>query len=382
MIAFGEWLGVLGGGQLGRMFCMAAQSLGYRVCVLDPDPDSPAGAVAERQICADYSDGEALAELAQLCRAVTTEFENVPAQSLRTLAGNSAVSPSADAVTVVQDRRSEKRFAQDCGLEVVPYLTVAQDADLQRVDASMLPGVLKAARLGYDGKGQIRVERADQLPAAWGSLDRAPCVLESWVSIACELSVILCRGLDRRSVAFPVAENQHRGGILAASIVPARIDPALARQACSAAGTMAERLDYVGVLCAEFFVLRDGRLLVNELAPRPHNSGHYTIDACTSSQFDQQARILAQLPLGDTHQWAPAVMLNLLGDLWFEDGRPRAPRLDAVAAIAGTRLHLYGKREVRPGRKMGHVTILGTTLQEALERASEAALALGLEPPR
>jgi len=382
MIAFGQWLGVLGGGQLGRMFCMSAHSLGYRVCVLDPDPDSPAGAVAERHICAGYSDPDALAQLAALCRAVTTEFENVPARSLQTLERDCAVSPGARAVMVAQDRRDEKRFARDCGLEVAPYLTIEQDADLERAEASMLPAVLKAARLGYDGKSQVRIDGIDALRAAWRSLGQAPCVLEKWLPLACEVSVILCRGLDRHSVVFPVAENQHRGGILAATIVPARIDPALAQQACAAAGAMAERLDYTGVLCVEFFVLHDGRVLVNELAPRPHNSGHYTIDACTSSQFDQQARILARLPLGDTHQWAPAVMLNLLGDLWFEQGRPRAPRLDVVAAIPGVRLHLYGKREARPARKMGHVTILGTTLQEALARAGEVAAALGLEPPR
>jgi 5-(carboxyamino)imidazole ribonucleotide synthase len=382
MIFPGEWLGVLGGGQLGRMFCMAAQSLGYRVCVLDPAADSPAAAVADRQIRADYTDPRALAELARLCKAVTTEFENVPADSLERLALDCAVSPRADAAATAQDRRLEKSFAQDCGLAVVPYQVVVEAADLARVEPVLLPGVLKSARLGYDGKGQVRIDQAAALAPAWESLGRAPCVLEKWLPIEREVSVIVCRGRDGRSVTFPVAENVHRNGILAATIVPARIDAALAQRARAAASTMAEQLDYVGVLCVEFFALPGGELLVNEMAPRPHNSGHYTIDACVTSQFDQQARVLAELPLGDTRQLAPAVMLNLLGDLWFDQGRLRPPRLDAVAAIEGTCPHLYGKLEARPGRKMGHVTILGTSLQDALARAGKVCEILGLEPER
>jgi len=380
MIDPGEWLGVLGGGQLGRMFCMAAQSLGYRVCVLDPEADSPAGSVADRQIQADYEDPAALAEIAALCRAVTTEFENVPAQSLQELARLCAVSPPAEAVAIAQDRLQEKRFAQACGLAVAPHRPIAEPADLEGVDPSLVPAVLKSVRLGYDGKGQVRIDRLQDLAGAWRQLRRVPSILEKWLPIEREVSVIVCRGRDGRSVTFPVAENRHRGGILAASIVPARIDAALAREAGAAATAMAERLDYVGVLCVEFFVLAGRRLLVNEIAPRPHNSGHYSIDACVSSQFDQQARILAELPLGDTRQLAPAVMLNLLGDLWFEDGRLLRPAFDAVAAIGGACLHLYGKSEARPGRKMGHVTVLGDSLQDALARAGEVAAALGLEP--
>jgi 5-(carboxyamino)imidazole ribonucleotide synthase len=378
----GEWLGVLGGGQLGRMFCMAAQSLGYRVCVLDPAADSPAGAVADRQIRADYADAGALAQLARLCKAVTTEFENVPAGSLEQLERDCAVSPRAEAAAIAQDRRREKRFAQECGLSVAPHQVIAEVADLARVEASLLPGVLKSARLGYDGKGQVRVDQPDGVRQAWDSLGRVPCVLEKWLPIASEVSVIVCRGRDGRSVTFPVAENQHRGGILAATIAPARIDAELAQQARAAATTMAERLDYVGVLCVEFFVLPGAQLLFNEIAPRPHNSGHYTIDACVTSQFDQQARILAELPLGETRQLAPAVMLNLLGDLWFDQDRLRPPRLDAVAAIAGACPHLYGKLEARPGRKMGHVTVVGPSLSDALARAGQACAILGLEPVR
>ena len=382
MILPGEWLGVLGGGQLGRMFCMAAQSLGYRVCVLDPAADSPAGAVADRQILAGYTDAGALSELAGLCKAVTTEFESVPADSLERLAADCATSPSADAAAIAQDRRREKRFAQDCGLSVAPYQVISEAADLAAVDASLLPGVIKSTRLGYDGKGQVRVDRPDSVRRAWESLGRVPCVLEKWLRIEREVSVLVCRGRDGRSVTFAVAENEHRGGILAATIVPARVDASLALQARAAATTMAERLDYVGVLCVEFFVLPDGELLVNEMAPRPHNSGHYTIDACVTSQFDQQARILAELPLGETRQLAPAVMLNLLGDLWFEAGRLRPPPLGAAAAIAGACPHLYGKLEARPGRKMGHVTVLGTSLADALARAGEVSAVLGLEPVR
>jgi 5-(carboxyamino)imidazole ribonucleotide synthase len=378
----GDWLGVLGGGQLGRMFCMAAQSLGYRVCVLDPAADSPAGAVADRQIRADYTDPDALSQLAALCRAVTTEFENVPASSLERLARDCAVSPDADAAAIAQDRRQEKRFAQDCGLSVVPYQSIVEAADLARIESSLLPGVVKSARLGYDGKGQVRVDQPGAVRQAWDSLGRVPCVLEQWLPIDCEVSVVVCRGRDGRSVTFSVAENQHRGGILAATIVPARIDALLARQARAAATMMAERLGYVGVLCVEFFVLPGAKLLVNEMAPRPHNSAHYTIDACVTSQFDQQARILAELPLGDTRQLAPAVMLNLLGDLWFDQGTMRPPPLDAVAAIAGACPHLYGKLEARPGRKMGHVTILGTSVATALARAGEVSAALGLETVR
>src|SRR5437870_8278383 len=374
MIFPGEWLGVLGGGQLGRMFCMAAQSLGYRVCVLDPAADSPAGAVADRQILAGYTDAGALSELAGLCKAVTTEFESVPADSLERLAADCATSPSADAAAIAQDRRREKRFAQDCGLSVAPYQVISEAADLAAVDASLLPGVIKAARLGYDGKGQVRVDRPDSVRRAWESLGRVPCVLEKWLRIEREVSVLVCRGRDGRSVTFAVAENEHRGGILAATIVPARVDASLALQARAAATTMAERLDYVGVLCVEFFVLPDGELVVNEMAPRPHNSGHYTIDACVTSQFTQQARAMARLPLGDTRQHSATVMLNILGDIWFVgDGEQlREPAWDQLLALPGACLHLYGKAHARRGRKMGHISFVAPTLAQAQQQLAVA----------
>ncbi len=378
-LAPGSWLGLLGGGQLGRMFCMAAQSMGYKVCVLDPGEDSPAGSVADRHLRADYLDRDALATLGQLCRATTTEFENVPARALEFLAGHGVVSPAASSVAIAQDRIAEKRFVRDCGVAVAPYAEITEAGQLASLDATLLPGILKVARLGYDGKGQARVDDPASALAAFESFGRVPCVLEQRLELALEVSVIVARGFDGAMVSYPVAENLHRGGILAQSTVPARIDPALAAKARAATEAIAARLDYVGVLCVEFFVLADGRLLVNEMAPRPHNSGHYTIDACVTSQFEQQARVLAGLPLGSVQQHQPAVMLNLLGDCWFEPGatQPREPDWRHVLDHPRAKLHLYGKREPRPGRKMGHVTVLADTRDEALEVAGVIAARLG-----
>jgi 5-(carboxyamino)imidazole ribonucleotide synthase len=380
VLAPGSWLGLLGGGQLGRMFCMAAQSLGFRVCVLDPGADSPAGAVADDHIRADYLDDAALAELARRCGATTTEFENVPAQALEFLARHGAVSPDADAVAIAQDRIAEKRFIVDCGLDAAPHAVIERESDLQAIDWTLLPGILKTARMGYDGKGQARVATRDELKAAWQAMGAA-AVLEQRLSLELELSVIVCRGRDGASTTFPVAENVHRGGILAVSLVPARIDPALEQAARAAALRIAERMNYVGVLCVEFFVLTDGRLLVNEIAPRPHNSGHYTIDACITSQFEQQARIMAGLPLGDTGQVLAAVMLNVLGDAWYDGEAMREPDWPGVLAVAGAKLHLYGKKEARRGRKMGHVSCVAPTLVEAIARAEQVAARLGIESP-
>lgn len=379
-IAPGAWLGLLGGGQLGRMFCMAAQSLGYKVCVLDPGADSPAGAVADDHLCADYLDRSALAELGRRCRAATTEFENVPAAALEFLAQHCRVSPDAASVATAQDRIAEKRFLAAAGVEVAPYAAIEAVADWDRVDASLLPGILKSARLGYDGKGQARVTSMDEARAAHAAMGSVPCVLERRLVLDLEISVVVSRSHDGAVVTFPVAENQHRHGILAVSVVPARIDSVLASQAQQAAIAVASALDYVGVLCVEFFVV-DGRLLANEIAPRPHNSGHYTIDACVSSQFDQQARVLAGQPLGDAGLLAPAVMLNVLGDVWFNDGNAKEPPWHEVLAVPGAKLHLYGKNDARVGRKMGHVTCIATTLDHALVRASEVARVLGIAAP-
>jgi 5-(carboxyamino)imidazole ribonucleotide synthase len=380
-IAPGSWLGLLGGGQLGRMFCMAAQSLGYKVCVLDPGRDSPAGAVADDHLCADYLDQAALAELARRCRAATTEFENVPAAALAFLAQHCAVSPEAASVAIAQDRISEKRFLAASGIAVAPHAVITEASDLDRLDARLLPGILKSARLGYDGKGQARVATLGEARAAWQAMGSVPCVLEQRLALKLEVSIVVARTRSGATTTFPVCENEHRGGILAASIVPARIDAVLAQRAREAAIAVAAAMNYVGVLCVEFFVLDDGRLLANEIAPRPHNSGHYTIDACVSSQFDEQARVLAGQPLGDTTLLAPAVMLNILGDVWFGGERMREPDWSSVLAVPGAKLHLYGKSEARRGRKMGHVTCVAATLAEALGRAAEVARVLGITPP-
>jgi 5-(carboxyamino)imidazole ribonucleotide synthase len=380
----GSWLGLLGGGQLGRMFCMAAQSLGYRVAVLDPDADGPAAALADRHIAADYLDAHALEQLAGQCAAVTTEFENVPAQALRFLGEHGIVSPSADSVAIAQDRIAEKQFIASCGVAVAPHAVVGAASDLEGIDARLYPGILKVSRLGYDGKGQVRVSSPGEAKRAFAELGGVPCVLEARLDLAIEVSVVVVRAFDGATVAYPVAENIHRDGILAVSTIPApHLDPRLAARATEAAVRIAERLEYRGVLCVEFFVLHDGALIANEMAPRPHNSGHYTIDACVTSQFEQQARVLARLPLGSVRQHSAAVMLNLLGELWLEAGvgergASREPDWAGVLKVEGACLHLYGKSEARRGRKMGHVTVVGTTSGEAEIRAREIAQRLGI----
>ena len=335
----GQWLGLLGGGQLGRMFCMAAQSLGYKVAVLDPGADSPAGNIADRHVHADYLDAAGLARLSSIARAATTEFENVPAAALEFLARTARVSPAAATVAIAQDRIREKGFLADHGFAVAPYAVLATARDAAAVDASLVPGIVKSARFGYDGKGQIRVTAASEVATAFRAMGNVPCVLERFVDLACEVSVIVARDAAGATATWPVAENRHRDGILDVSIVPARVPAELADQARAVATRVAAALDYRGVLCVELFVTRDGALLVNEIAPRPHNSGHYTIDACVTSQFEQQARVLAGLPLGDTRQHEPAVMVNLLGDLWFDgpgrDGIARARLAGRARAPAG-----------------------------------------------
>ena len=378
----GSWLGLLGGGQLGRMFCMAAQSLGYKVCVLDPGRDSPAGAVADDHIAAEYLDEAALMELGRRCRAATTEFENVPAAALKFLAQHCSVSPDAASVAIAQDRIAEKRFIAACGIDVAPHVVIERDDDLQTIDAQLFPAILKSARMGYDGKGQLPVDTLRAARAAWTDMGCVPCVLEKKLPLRQEVSIVACRAQNGTAVTFPLAENEHRGGILARSIAPARVDDSIGRRARDAALKLAERMNYVGVLCVEFFVLGDGALLVNEIAPRPHNSGHYTIDACVTSQYEQQARVMANLPLGDTTQAMPSVMLNILGDQWFGNPSDRQaihePDWMSVLAVPGAKLHLYGKREARVGRKMGHVTCVAPTLPEAIARSNRVANALGI----
>ncbi|MFO1320857.1 MAG: 5-(carboxyamino)imidazole ribonucleotide synthase [Burkholderiales bacterium] len=367
----GAWLGLLGGGQLGRMFTMAAQSLGYRVVVVDPGDSSPAGAVADDHIRADYLDAAALGEVASRCEAVTTEFENVPAAALRHLADHCIVSPAAGSVAIAQDRIREKRFLNEAGLGTAPFAVIERESDLDALDGSLLPGILKAARFGYDGKGQARVSSADEVRDAYRAMGGVACVLEKRLELECEVSVVVARGFDGEVVTFPVAENRHANGILDVSIAPARIPDALAAEARARTVRVAEALDYRGVLCVEYFVV-DGRLLANEIAPRPHNSGHYSIDACVTSQFEQQARVMCRQPLGDTRVLCPSVMVNLLGDLWAA-GEPDWSR---VLRHPGAKLHLYGKTEARPGRKMGHVTVLADDVEAALSAALDLQSAL------
>ncbi len=376
----GATLGVMGGGQLGRMFVQAAQSMGYFTAVLDPDVTSPAGLVAHYHIEADYLDEQGLAQLMQRSAAITTEFENVPAGALVTLGAHRPVAPTADAVAVCQDRASEKAQFRRSGIPCAPFALIDTPERLAAVPDSLLPGILKTARLGYDGKGQAVVADRAALAAAWDALGQVPCVLEQKLPLALELSVVVARSASGDVVQLPVQQNLHRGGILAVTQVPAPdASAALQAQAAASAAQLATDLHYVGVLCVEFFVTTDGQLVANEMAPRPHNSGHWSIDGADISQFDLQVRTLCGLPLVAPRQHSAAVMLNLLGDLWFgADGRERAPPWAAVLALPGVHLHLYGKASARPGRKMGHLTVTAATAEAARATALQAAALLGL----
>ena len=377
------WLGVMGGGQLGRMFAHAAQAMGYKVAVLEPSADCPAGQVAERLVQAGYDDNIALGQLAALCSAVTTEFENVPADSMNLLAQGSFVAPAGSCVAIAQDRVLEKRFFVDCaaksGVLPAPHKVIASIEDIDAIDDDLLPGILKTVRMGYDGKGQVRVKSREDVRAAFDSMNGVTCLLEKMLPLAYEVSVLTARGADGQSVVYPIAENVHRDGILFTTTVPGpNVSAECAQKAQDAARAIVAELGYVGVLCIEFFVLEDGSLVVNEMAPRPHNSGHYTIDACVTSQFAQQVRAMARLPLGDVRQHSPAVMLNILGDVWFDGDKVREPAWDRVLALPGAFLHLYGKDDPRRGRKMGHVTFVAPTLAEAQEQLRAACAILGV----
>jgi 5-(carboxyamino)imidazole ribonucleotide synthase len=355
--------------------------MGYAVAVLDPDASGPAGQVAQQHVSTAYDDAAGLERLGEMSAAITTEFENVPAAALASLARRRPVAPGADAVAVCQDRAAEKAQFERCGIACAPHAIVDSAEALAAVDVSLLPGVLKTSRLGYDGHGQRRVADRAALEAAWQALGRAPCVLEQWLPLACEISVIVARGADGQSVHLPVQQNLHRAGILAVTRVPAPdVSDAQQRGAVAAAQQLAATLDYVGVLCVEFFVLQDGRLLANEMAPRPHNSGHYSLDACDVSQFELQVRTLTGVPLVEPRLHSASVMLNLLGDLWLGDAaRPAPPDWPAVLALPGVHLHLYGKAAPRPGRKKGHLTITAASAAEADALAREAARRLGIE---
>lgn len=378
MILPGATLGVLGGGQLGRMFTIEARRMGYRVIVLDPDVDAPAGPFANHHITKSWSDREALAELAESCDAVTIEFENVPADVLRALAAHVPVRPCADAVATTQDRITEKQFLTSIEVPTAAWVSFRHgDSPTNAWDTiGCGPGILKTTRMGYDGKGQEIIAASDELSAALVRLGSVPCILERRVALEREISVMVARGNDGATRTWPVAENVHRAGILHTTVVPARIDEDLAGEARLFAERIVVRLDYVGVMGVECFVADGGKLLVNELAPRPHNSGHWTLDTSVTSQFEQQVRALSGLPLGATDTMAPVAMVNLLGDLW----RYGEPRWERALALEGVRLHLYGKKAPHPGRKMGHLTATAATAGAALTAVESAWSALISSP--
>ncbi len=370
MIAPGATLGVLGGGQLGRMFAQAAQRMGYAVVVYDPDPHSPAGRVAEH-VCAAYDDMGALSDFAARCAAVTLEFENIPLSALHHVAEQGVLAPHAQAVAVAQDRAAEKRLFAALGLNPVPWRTVEDDASAAQAwselasSAAMEVGILKTNRLGYDGKGQRTVRSAQECVEAWRELGEVSCVLEARIALQQELSVVLARNARGDFALYEPGENVHRAGVLHTTTVPANVDSRLALSVQGMARALAESLDYVGVMALELFVDTQGRVWSNEMAPRPHNSGHHTLDACWCSQFEQQVRALAGLPLGDPSCHSPVVMLNLLGDVW-EHGEPAWP-----LQLPGVALHLYGKAQARPGRKMGHINLLGASHQALLQHCEQ-----------
>ena len=376
-------LGMLGGGQLGRFFVIAAHELGYQVTVLDPDKNSPAGKIADVHLCTDFDDAVALEKMAETCAAVTTEFENVPATTLEKLALTTTVRPTAKSVSIAQHRVLEKTFIKDAGLPVAPFVVINAASDLPDDTSSLYPAILKVARFGYDGKGQARVKNQHEAQQAFAEFKQEICVLEQMLALDLEVSVVLARDSEGNIAVFPTAENSHLNGILDISIVPARCSEVLKANAQELAKKLAEKLDYVGVLGVEFFVVKN-QLLVNEIAPRPHNSGHYTIDACVTNQFEQQVRVMTGLPLGDGSLHSNAVMVNILGDSWVAKNSAREkvdatglehsssglePAWNKALSHANLKLHLYGKHEPRKARKMGHFTVIDKKLDAALNVA-------------
>jgi 5-(carboxyamino)imidazole ribonucleotide synthase len=358
----GSTLGMLGGGQLGRMFVTAARTMGYEIIVLDPDANSPAGRMASQHLEAAYDDNDALDYLAQHCAAISTEFENIPADTLEYLAKSLPVHPSAGALRIAQNRVLEKQFFNDQGLNTAPFLAIESEADLSKAESFNYPAILKTATLGYDGKGQFVCHSFDELHAAYSQIAPRVCVLEKKIDLAREVSVVLCRSEAGDVDCFPVAQNEHRNGILDLSLIPAGLSHQLDDEVRLAATRIADGLNYCGVLAVEFFIATNDEVLVNEMAPRPHNSGHFTIDACETSQFEQQVRMMCGLPAGSSRQHTAVVMWNILGDMWPQDG---TPAWDEVLGRENMKLHLYGKTEARNGRKMGHINCLARDTHEA-----------------
>lgn len=375
VIAPGGRLGVLGSGQLGRMFALAARRLGYRVVVYSPDQDSPTGQVADTEFTARYDDLERVKAFARTVDVVTFEFENVPFATAAACAQFAPVRPRGEVLHITQQRLREKTYLREQGFPVTPFARVTSLAELEAaLDALGLPAVLKSADFGYDGKGQRKLLARADAPAAWSALGVQEAILEGFVDFALEVSVVAARGLDGSFAAFDVFENAHAHHILDVTVCPARIDPKLAREALELARGILERLDVVGVLCVEMFVTKSGTLLVNELAPRPHNSGHLTFDASLTNQFEQQVRAVCGLPLGSPQLLRPAAMMNLLGDVW-SNGEPNWAK---ALELPNVKLHLYGKSDPRPGRKMGHLTALADTVDEAERVVREARARLCL----
>jgi 5-(carboxyamino)imidazole ribonucleotide synthase len=369
----GSTVGVLGGGQLGRMFAMAARRLGYRVHTLAPEHDTPTGQIADVEINASYDDIDAVRRFASAVDVVTFEFENVSAAAAAAAEECAIVRPNGRALAVAQHRIREKTFVADHGLPVAPFAAVRSEADLKTAaEAVGFPAVLKTAAFGYDGKGQVAVRHAGDLGAAWDALQRREAILEAFVDLDREISVIGARGVDGSSSHFGPIDNTHEKHILDVSVAPSSVSPAIAAEAVDVTHRLMDALEYVGLLCVEFFVARGGALMVNEIAPRPHNSGHLTFDACRTSQFEQQLRAICGLPLGSPEMLQPAAMANLLGDLW-EGGEPN---WSAALAFPDVKLHLYGKSSARPGRKMGHLTALAPTADEARRIVIQARDAL------
>ncbi len=372
MIFPGSTLGMLGGGQLGRMFTIAARTLGYRVVVLDPDRFSPAGSIADRHLCADYHDEDSLQQLSAECAAITTEFENVPADVLDHLARFCTVRPAANAVRTTQDRIHEKSFFQEHRLPTNRFAIVQEKADLEKGFALTGPAILKRGRFGYDGKAQFRVVSLAEAVEAFERMGSPPCVLEEILDFSCEVSVVVARSASGTIRTYPTAENIHVNGILDTTIIPARVPEGISVRAQQIAVAVAEKLSYTGVLAVEMFVMPDDRVLINEIAPRPHNSGHYTIDACVTDQFEQQVRILAGFEPGETTLLSPAVMKNILGDHYGD----HSPDWSPVLQKPNAKLHLYGKQEARKGRKMGHFTVLDRDVHAALTDAEALIMRL------
>ena len=368
----GATIGVLGSGQLGRMFAIAARRMGYRVHTFSPDQDTPTGQIADVEIVAPYEDLDAVARIASNVSVVTFEFENVLSSTAEAAARCAPVRPDGSILHITQQRIREKSFLSKAGLPISPYREVHSREDLSRgLQELGAPAVLKTAAFGYDGKGQFKIHLLDQAEEAWAAVHGQESVLESFIDLECEISVVAARGTDGQFVHFGAIENQHSRHILDFSIAPARVSRKIADDAVEIARTVLERLGVIGVLCVEFFVSRDGKLMINELAPRPHNSGHLTVDACVTSQFEQQLRAVCGLPLGSTAMHRPAAMANLLGDIW-SGGEPDWP---AACSFPDVKLHLYGKLEARPGRKMGHLTALNEEAEAAyrlVRRARES----------